>query len=868
MTFAPGVKLGPYEILSPLGAGGMGEVYRARDTRLGREVAIKVLPESFARDEDRLLRFEREARAASALNDPHIVTVYDVGREGETPFFVCELVEGSDLRARLDAGPLAARKALELAAPIASGLAAAHEKGIVHRDLKPENVLITKAGVPKISDFGLAKLTEPAEGAQSQMPTSDGHRTSAGVVMGTVSYMSPEQARGAAVDYRSDQFSFGSILYEMLAGAPSFQKASSPETLAAIIREDPAPIAEKAPGVPTPLAWIIERCLAKAPEDRYVSTRDLARDLDAVRQHLSVPASAETRGAPPVPRSRGRSGIARLGLPAAALLLGFAAAFLALRRPAGREWPEFRRLTFRRGTVTAARFAPDGQTVVYSAQWEGAPAALFTVRPAAAESAPIAADDAALLAVSSSEELAVKLHSHLWAGQLHGTLARLPLGGGAPREVMENVAIADWSPDGSTLAVGRLFSGVRWRIEYPPGKSFYETSRGSGGILGLRFSPDGKTFAVCLGGVPGLPHTIARIDSAGKMRTLVEGASIGRNVAWSANGKEIWYSADDAGGSSGLWAVGDTGKPRLALRHAGSLDLQDVSRSGAILVTVAHPQNSVMALAPGDPLERDLAWLEGTSVIDVSADGRTFLLNERGTGGGPAGAFYLRKNDGSPAVRLGEGLAFALSPDGKWVVAHPPNLPNHLVLVPTGPGEARTVPLPMEGGQAWFVPGGRLLVSGVLPGGQTKLFTVDLGGKGYRSVAPDGWDTFIGEMPLSPDGKWVAAQAGEQGRVDLRLFPIDGGAPKAVPGFEPDDVTARWADDGRSLFVFKRDQLPARVVRLDVETGERKPWLELMPADTAGVSRIATLVLTPDGKSYAYNVRRDLSDLYLVRGLK
>src|SRR5690242_15312159 len=239
MTLAAGTRLGPYEILAPLGAGGMGEVYRARDTRLGREVAVKVLPQTFARDPERLVRFEREARAASALSDAHIVAVFDVGREGETHFFVSELVEGSDLRHRIESGGLPVRKAIEIAEQIASGLAAAHEKGIIHRDLKPENVLITKAGIPKIADFGLAKLSEASATNVSSLPTSDGRQTTAGVVMGTVTYMSPEQARGGAVDFRSDQFSFGSILYEMLAGKPPFRKESAPETLSAIIREEP-----------------------------------------------------------------------------------------------------------------------------------------------------------------------------------------------------------------------------------------------------------------------------------------------------------------------------------------------------------------------------------------------------------------------------------------------------------------------------------------------------------------------------------------------------------------------------------------------------------------------------------------------------
>jgi Tol biopolymer transport system component len=372
---SPGTRFGPYEILSLLGAGGMGEVYRARDTRLGREVAIKVLPDSFAADPDRAARFEREARAASALSDPHIVAVYDVGHDGDTHYFVSELVDGSDLRSRMDSGPMPVRKALELAEQIASGLAAAHEKGIVHRDLKPENVLIAASGLAKIADFGLAKLTEPTDARFSQLPTSDGHQTSSGLVLGTVGYMSPEQAQARRVDYRSDQFAFGSILYEMLSGSTPFKRASPPETLAAIIREDPPPLSSVAPEVPAPVSWIVERCLAKDPADRFSATRDLARDLASLHQHLAGSSSSNFRAAAERPRAITLRRIAAAStVVAAALAAGF---FLgrrerggagssppltrfALEPPAGYTFSDF---TSRGGPA----LSPDGGSIVFVA---------------------------------------------------------------------------------------------------------------------------------------------------------------------------------------------------------------------------------------------------------------------------------------------------------------------------------------------------------------------------------------------------------------------------------------------------------------------------------------------------------------------
>ncbi|HEY1250437.1 MAG TPA: serine/threonine-protein kinase, partial [Thermoanaerobaculia bacterium] len=288
MTLAAGSKLGAYEILSPLGAGGMGEVYRARDARLSREVAIKVLPSATAADPDRRARFEQEARSASALNHPNILTIYDIGESGGTIYIAMELVEGRTLRELVASGdPMPTKKLLDVAVQISEGLAKAHASGIVHRDLKPENVMVSKDGFVKILDFGLAKLTEIAPQEASVLPTAVAAPTQPGTVMGTAGYMSPEQASGQPVDFRSDQFTLGAILYEMAAGQKAFQRKTGAETLVAIIREEPAPLSQAAPKAPAPVRWIVERCLAKDPEERYASTKDLARDLRNLRDHLT-----------------------------------------------------------------------------------------------------------------------------------------------------------------------------------------------------------------------------------------------------------------------------------------------------------------------------------------------------------------------------------------------------------------------------------------------------------------------------------------------------------------------------------------------------------------------------------------------------
>src|SRR6202521_2100011 len=282
MALAPGTKLGSYEIIAPLGCGGMGEVYRALDTHLGRCVAIKILPAAFSADWDRLHRFEEEARSASALNHPNIVTIHELGQDGSTHYIAMELVEGKTLRDLLASGPLPMRKAIEIAAQVAEGLTKAHEAGIAHRDLKPKNLMVSDDGFVKILDFGLAKLASPIE--SDICATS----TTPGLVMGTVGYMSPEQASGDnRLDFRSDQFSFGLVLYEMVTGKRAFQRSTAAETLVAILREQPEPIATQNRDAPAPLCWVIERCLAKEPDKRYVSTRDLARELAAIRDCLS-----------------------------------------------------------------------------------------------------------------------------------------------------------------------------------------------------------------------------------------------------------------------------------------------------------------------------------------------------------------------------------------------------------------------------------------------------------------------------------------------------------------------------------------------------------------------------------------------------
>ncbi|PYV20906.1 MAG: hypothetical protein DMG27_21920, partial [Acidobacteria bacterium] len=487
MVLESGTHLGPYEIVAPLGAGGMGEVYRARDSRLGREVAIKVLPESFSKDPDRLRRFEQEARAASKLNHPNIVTVHDFGTYEDAPYAVQELLEGETLRERLRTGALPASKAVEYGIQVARGLAATHEKGIVHRDLKPENLFLTSDDRLKILDFGLAKLAA-AEGPaaeQNGLPAAT-QATAAGIVMGTLGYMSPEQVRGQTVDQRGDIFALGAILYEMLSGANAFKRGSSADTMSAILKEDPPELPNDSK-VPPALDRIVRRCLEKQPNQRFQDTSDVAFALEALSgtaTHL-VDAAVQTR-----PSSR----LTQRLVPALALVAAVAIGALAGHRFFRSEAPQpkFSAVSFRRGTVFNARFSPDGNSIYYAAAWDGNPIDIYVAGrdDPGARSLGVSGDP--LLAVSRKGELAILNHAqYLYQFSYVGTLALLPPSGGSPRELLENVREADFAPDGETLAVVRAERGKNV-LEYPAGHILYETP---GWISYMRISPDGNRVA-------------------------------------------------------------------------------------------------------------------------------------------------------------------------------------------------------------------------------------------------------------------------------------------------------------------------------------------------------------------------------------
>jgi Tol biopolymer transport system component len=619
MPLTPGSRLGPYEIISPLGAGGMGEVYRARDARLNRDVAVKVLPASFADNPDRLRRFEQEARATGMLNHPNILAVYDVGTHDGAPYLVTELLEGRTLREQL---PLPRRKALDYARQICTGLAAAHAKGVTHRDLKPENLFVTSDGRVKILDFGLAKVEAPG----GDLTRTAG--TTPGVTLGTVGYMSPEQALGKAADHRADIFSFGAILYEMLSGVRAFHAPSGIETLNAILKADPPPLSEAA------LDRLVRRCLEKSPEQRFQSASDLAFGLEALSGASNTSAGPAVQ--PASPRTSGlMMGIALLAGAAACV----AAGHFFWKTPVP-EAPRFLALTFDRGRVWSARFTPDGQSVVYGAAWKGNPLQLFSVRIGSTESRSLGFPGADLLSISSSGEMAISTGRHYTRGWTNtGTLARVALDGQVPREVLEDVQEADWAPDGQSLAVVRSVSG-RYRLEYPVGKVLYETS---GWISHARVSADGRSVAYLdhplLGDDRG---AVAIVDPSGKKTTLTGEFSGEQGLAWSLRGEEVWFT----GGSEdkyNLNAVSLSGRQRIVTRIPGDLELQDIARNGRVLLTPYARRMGMMGSGPNETKERDLSWFDYSMFADISADGSKLLFSESSTAGGDLYSVFLRR---------------------------------------------------------------------------------------------------------------------------------------------------------------------------------------------------------------------------------
>jgi serine/threonine protein kinase/WD40 repeat protein len=844
----------------------MGEVYRARDGRLGRDVALKVLPESLSGDQNRLARFEQEARAAGSLNHPNVLIIYDIGSHEGAPYIVSELLEGKSLSELLGAGSIALSKALDYGRQIAAGLAAAHEKGIVHRDLKPDNLFVCSGDHVKILDFGLAKLVEPEAPIDSEEKTHEFQgmaETEAGVILGTVGYMSPEQVRGRPADLRSDIFSLGVVLYEMCTGRGAFRGDSAIETMHAILTSEPPEISSAEKPIPHELQRIIEHCLEKDPSHRFQSAEDLAFSLGA----LGGAPSTTSRPAIVDEGSRRRVRSPFLLLAAAALGTVFGA-LLTLgvfssdgesrdpTRPA-----RFQPLTFRSGNIERVRFAPDGQTVVYAAGWEGDPVRVFSTRLDGPESRRLDIPPSGLFSVSAKGTLALALGCRLNWGLCQGTLAEMPLAGGAPRELIEGVDYAEWDPAGEQRAVVRVVTGS-YRVEYPIGNVLTTTD---GWIQGLRFSPDGTHLAFIEHAVIGqTTGNISVVDLNGERTLLASTTYLGNDLSWSPDGEEIWYSTLDEGGAPGIWGTNLAGEVRLVLATSGDSDVRDTSPDGRALLVEYRAGTLLMVLAPGSDREEALSWFDTSTVADLSSDGEQLLFFEWGTATKGTPTVYVRPTAGDDAIRLGEGKALAMSPDQRFALALRDS-PPRLVVLPLGAGQERELDnagVASYSSARWFPDGKRILFTGDGDDGVFRTYYQDVGG-GPAEPAP-----VLGVLAVlvSPEGERIAGYGLDGERY---VCDTDGESCWPLDGAEPGDRFLEWSDDGEELFMRAANDDVIEIYRLDIQTGERTLWREIAPADRVGFQgfEVEGVRITPDGRYHAYTHWRSLDALYLVEGL-
>ena len=874
-----GETIGPYEVLSELGSGGMGTVYLAQDARLGRKIAIKLLPSQFTNDKDRLRRFQQEARAASALNHPNILTVYEVEQREGLHYIATEFVDGVTLRRHMNSQEMSLEEVLSVATQVAGALQAAHAAGIAHRDIKPENVMIRSDGYVKVLDFGLAKLTE-----NELSPATP--ETNPGIVMGTPRYMSPEQARGLDVDLRTDIFSLGTVIYEMITGRVPFEGETTSDIIAALIKDEPVSMRLSVPELPVVFEQVVNKALAKDLSLRYQTITEFLSALQRLKEEIKLNAlerttsdgsrlSLKDSGDPQTTTTRASSSTNRaqqstesitntsnrwaIGVTVGLLLIVTVVAVLFFNR---RKTPSNvkvsgkpRLLTNRDGFISASRFSPDGKTIIYSGGFDGKAVGLFFTDVEGSESRPAGIESAALKSVSRSGKIAVLLNFELnWSDGYNGTLAILPAGGGKPEVVMEGVDDAAFAPDGNTLAIVRSVMGEQ-QLEYPAGHLLHKSS---GWMSYPRFSPKGDKIAFFEHPLGDFSGSIAVYDLASQKKTDIstEWKSL-KGLAWNPRSDELWFGGSKVAKRLNINAVSLSGQLRMNLYEVpgNHSRIEDISDDGKMLITQGTNHTTMMILdgkSTTQEIGSQFAW---TTSAALSADGKTLLCYVGGfEASDPSDGVYLRKLDSSETTRLGPGKPLALSPDGKWALALQTKTQPALVLLSTSLGEAKTLPNPgiKEYHYASFFPDGRQIVfTGVeaREGAEIRSYVQNVNTGEVRPLTEE-WTV---ALRVSPDGKSVITLQPDK---TYYIQPLDGGEPRPIRGLESGDEPIQWSDDSRAVYVIGPGEFATRIYRVNLATGSRRQVKEIDPPNKVGLVGLELnpggILITPNGRVCVY----------------
>jgi serine/threonine protein kinase/Tol biopolymer transport system component len=868
-SLTAGEMVGNYKIVSLLGAGGMGEVYLAEDLKLRRRVALKMLSSAVADNIENQHRFSQEALAASQVVHPNAAHVYEYDIIEGKHFIVMEYVRGENLRQLLKNEKLKIREILEISLQITAAVSEAHQSGVIHRDIKPENVMVNSDRHVKVLDFGLAKFVSSPDRAFSEIRETGVFKTSPGLLMGTVAYMSPEQIRGEEVDFRTDIWSFGVLLYEMLTGKAPFEGRSKADTISNILKEDLSfPDNLKQMGE-LELVRVIKRCVNKDPKMRFQSARDLGFTLETILKTTNLNSFSLL---PAVLSGKTRRNILYF-LGGAVALLAVAALFYQTA-PKGdgllagsrveeeRLLPEYNQITFQRGTVWSARFAPGNPLVYYSATNNGEDLNVFFTKPSAdPASKSLNLPGTALLSISGSGDLAL-LKTRQYFNQFinRGTLQRMPIGGNSLRDIAEDVQDADWFPDGENLMIVRYFKGGN-RIEYPINNVLWETT---GYVSNPRFSPDGKQIAF-------LEHPkqwdnrgyVSIVDTLGNKQTLTDEWSGIEGLAWNPQTNEIWFTASKSGESYGLYAVTTEGKARRLSSAPVNLLLHDVSKSGEVLISRAHQYTNIYASLDGETAERNLTWLYVVGISDYSSDGKSYIFTHFGEGSGSNYKVYYRDVGDAEPIHLGDGRAQSLSPD-KTLALSTLNQPVQLIVLPVKAGEKQVLPrgdIEQYDRAEWFPDGRQILITGRRQGEKSsRCFIQNFSTGEIRALTPEG----VTGTQISPDGKMIFVRDSDG---EASLFEIGSGKSTPLKNLAPEDEVIGWSDDNQHLFIAHRLKIPIEIFKFNAASGEKKLIKVIDPQDKAGVMGQPYVFVTPDGKSFLYGLRKYMFDLFIMENL-